>query len=289
MSAEAKDPGPPEKVAVVGAGTMGSGIAHVFLDAGSDVVLIDSDPEALEEAAAALDARVLRRKKGERPVLRTSGDLAAAEGCGLAVEAVFEDLVLKKEIISKLADILPEDALIATNTSSLSVAQLAESCRDPERFLGLHFMNPAPVMKLVEVVRAEATSDETVRRACGIVRALGKTPVVAADRPGFVVNRLLIPMINEAALLVEEGVADAESVDSAMKLGANLPMGPLHLGDLIGLDVVLATMKQLDSRLGEKYRPSALLVELVESGKLGRKTGEGFFKYGPRAGGRGRK
>jgi len=264
------------RAVVVGAGTMGTGIAQVLAAAGIHVTIVDKDEVALARASRDLGA-LLARADGAGEI-ETASSVADATA-DAAVEAVHESLDAKREVFAALDAALGPEALLATNTSSLSVGEIAQATTRPERVVGLHFMNPAPVMKLVEVVRAEASSDEAVERAAALARQIGKTPVVVADRPCFVVNRVLIPMINEAARALESGVADAESIDKAMTLGAGFRMGPLHLADLIGLDVVVAELRELARSLGPAYAPSAELVRRAERGELGRKTGAGFFAY----------
>ncbi|HLU24312.1 MAG TPA: 3-hydroxybutyryl-CoA dehydrogenase [Longimicrobiales bacterium] len=278
-----------ERVAVIGAGTMGNGIAHVFAQHGHEVVMIDVSEDRLEAAKATISANMDRQvKKGvlteeEKAAalgrLTTAVTLEAAEGSGLVVEAVPEHFDLKAEILATVGDVVPE-GIVASNTSSISITALAAKTRRPERVIGMHFMNPVPVMKLVEVIRGLQTADETTARVMEIARDLGKTPVQANDFPGFVSNRVLMPMINEAVYCLMEGVADAEAIDTVMKLGMNHPMGPLALADLIGLDVCLAILEVLHRELGDdKYRPCPLLRQYVAAGWLGRKTGRGFYQY----------
>ena len=278
------------KVLVVGAGTMGSGIAQVAAVAGHDVTLADRDASILDKARdgirSSLERLVKRGDLDDDRVQRavdaidfTTGD----DGYGdaeVAIEAVFEDLGVKEEVWTEISRAAPADALLATNTSSLSVTELAGFVTHPERFCGLHFFNPAPVMDLVEVVRGEHTTAATIERATSFADGLGKTPVACDDTPGFIVNRLLIPYLNDAVFALSEGVADAAGIDAAMKLGANMPMGPLRLCDLVGLDVALAAADRLYEEFRDpKFRPAPLLRRLVRAGKLGRKTGEGFYRY----------
>jgi 3-hydroxybutyryl-CoA dehydrogenase len=278
-----------DRVAVVGAGTMGNGIAHVFAQYGYDVVLIDIAKDRLTAALETI-ARNLERqvKKGvvtpevraaalER--IRTATETDAAAGAGLVIEAVPEDPLLKADVIRAL-DVAVDGGILASNTSSISITQLARLTRRPDRFIGMHFMNPVPVMKLVEVIRGLQTSDETAAAVMEIARRLDKTPVEVKDSPGFVSNRVLMPMINEAIFCLMEGVAGPEEIDSVMKLGMNQPIGPLALADLIGLDTCLAILEVLHRELGEdKYRPCPLLRKYVAAGWLGRKTGRGFYSY----------
>ena len=275
------------RAAVVGAGTMGTGIAQVLALAGIDVLLVDADAAALGRAAKVLAARLAPRRDaaGEVTTLAAVEEVARAGARPEAViEAVPESLELKRAVFAALDASLGPDVLLATNTSSLSVTAIAEGLAAPERVVGMHFMNPAPVMKLVEVVRARGSSETAVARAVALAEQVGKKPVVVADTPGFVVNRVLIPMINEAARALADGAAGPESIDAAMKLGANFPMGPLHLADLIGIDVVVEELREFEWAMGPRYAPSRELVSRLERGELGRKTGRGFFDYGRPAG-----
>ena len=277
------------RVAVVGAGTMGNGIAHVFAQHGYEVTLVDVAEErlslALETISANLDRQVRKgviaaEEKGAALArIQTATDLAAAAGAGLVVEAVPEQFELKARIFRELDERVP-DGILASNTSSISITALAGHTRRPERVVGMHFMNPVPVMQLVEVVRGLQTSDEVVEAVVETAGRLGKTPVEVRDFPGFVSNRVLMPMINEAVYCLMEGVASAEAIDTVMKLGMNHPMGPLALADLIGLDTCLAILEVLHRDLGDdKYRPCPLLRQYVAAGWLGRKTGRGFYRY----------
>ncbi len=278
------------KVAVIGAGTMGNGIAHVFAQNGFEAILIDVSEEILKKARATIDKNLSRQvKKGaidegakqaalERLV--TSTDVAAAAGAEIVIEAVPEDETLKATTFRKLDEVAGESAILASNTSSIAITRLAAHTSRPERVIGMHFMNPVPVMQLVEVVRGLATSDETADAVVRLARDLGKTPVIVNDSPGFVSNRVLMPMINEAAYCLHEGVATAEAIDEVMKLGMNHPIGPLALADLIGLDTCLFILQVLHRDLGEdKYRPCPLLRKHVDAGWLGRKAGRGFYAY----------
>jgi 3-hydroxybutyryl-CoA dehydrogenase len=278
------------RVAVVGAGTMGNGIVHVFAQHGYPVTMIDVRQEALDGALSTIRSNLDRQiKKGnlqdadrdtalERITAAT--ELGAAEGAELIVEAATENRELKFRIFEELDRVAADGAILASNTSSISITEIAARTRRPERVIGMHFMNPVPVMKLVEIIRGLATDDEVTRTVVRTAEALGKTVAEANDYPGFVSNRILMPMINEAVFCLMEGVADREAIDTVMKLGMNHPMGPLALADLIGLDTCLAIMEVLHDGLGDdKYRPCPLLRKYVAAGKLGRKAGEGFYAY----------
>ncbi|HEY0673569.1 MAG TPA: 3-hydroxybutyryl-CoA dehydrogenase [Longimicrobiales bacterium] len=277
------------KVSVVGGGTMGNGIAHVFAQYGFDVTLIDVDDARCQQARQTIAGNLDRQvKKGTLAQdardatlgrLQFSTSRSAAEGSQLVIEAVPENLQLKTEVLRDLNQAAP-DALLASNTSSISITALAGSVSQPDRFIGMHFMNPVPVMKLVEVIRGLQTSDETLRLIMELAGKLDKTPVEVNDFAGFVSNRVLMPMINEAVFCLMEGVAEAEAIDTVMKLGMNHPMGPLALADLIGLDTCLSIMEVLHRDLGDdKYRPCPLLRNYVAARWLGRKTGRGFYRY----------
>ena len=277
------------RVAVVGAGTMGNGIAHAFAQHGHPVMLIDVDAGQLDRARQTIGANLDRQvKKGSLTAeareatlasLDTTTDRERAAGSGLIIEAVPENVALKSEILRSL-DPLAGDAILASNTSSIAITTLAASISRPDRFIGMHFMNPVPVMKLVEVIRGLQTSDETVATVLELSRGLDKTPVEVNDFAGFVSNRVLMPMINEAIFCLMEGVAEPEAIDTVVKLGMNHPMGPLALADLIGLDTCLSILEVLQSDIGDdKYRPCPLLRKYVAAGWLGRKAGRGFYTY----------
>ena len=278
------------QVGVVGAGTMGNGIAHVFAQHGWSVTLIDVSDAALRQGVAAIQANLERQvKKGtiapEAPAvilgrIANSTSLEAASGAELVVEAATERPELKFEIFRTLDRVTSPQAILASNTSSISITEIAGKTKRPAQVIGMHFMNPVPVMLLVEVIRGHATSDATTQRTLEVAKVLGKTPVEVNDYPGFVANRILMPMLNEAMFAVMEGVATPEAVDTVMKLGMAHPMGPLQLADFIGLDVCLAILEVLHRGLGDdKYRAAPLLRRMVAAGYLGRKSGRGFYDY----------
>ena len=279
------------RAAVVGAGTMGNGIAHLFAQHGWTVALIDSAPAALERAVATIRTNLDRQvKKGtlqlDEPArvlakIEATGSLEAAAGAALVVEAASENPAVKFGLFEQLDRIVAPEAILATNTSSISITEIAARTRRSSQVIGMHFMNPVPVMALVEVIRGQDTSDATTHTVMETARALGKTPVEVNDFPGFVSNRVLMPMINEAVFCVMEGVATPEAIDTVMKLGMAHPMGPLALADFIGLDVCLAILDVLHRGLGDdKYRACPLLRRMVAAGHLGKKTGRGFYNYG---------
>lgn len=280
-----------ETIGVLGAGQMGSGIAQACLASGFRVVLNDVSVEALERARSGiskgLDVLVRKEKitaadrEKALACLTATTDLSEFASCDFAVEAATEREELKISLFRRLDGIVPAGRILATNTSSISVTKIAAATNRPERVVGMHFMNPVPLMKLVEVVRGLRTSDETFEATAELARKLGKEPVPANDSPGFIVNRVLVPMINEAVFALSEGVGGAEDIDAAMKMGANHPMGPLALADLIGLDTVLEILNVLHRGLGDpKYRPCPLLARYVDAGYLGKKSGRGFYTYG---------
>ena len=279
-----------KKVFVLGAGTMGAGIVQAFAAKGFEVIVRDIKDEFVERGLAGINkslSKLVAKEKiteadKEAILSRISGttDMKLAADCDLVVEAAVENMKIKKEIFAELDEICKPETILASNTSSLSITEVASATKRADKVIGMHFFNPAPVMKLVEVIRGAATSQETFDAVKEMSEEIGKTPVEVAEAPGFVVNRILIPMINEATFILQEGVAKVEDIDAAMKLGANHPMGPLALGDLIGLDVCLAIMDVLYNETGDnKYRASSLLRKYVRAGWLGRKSGKGFYDY----------
>jgi 3-hydroxybutyryl-CoA dehydrogenase len=279
-----------KKIGVIGAGQMGAGIAHVGALSGFDMILNDISDDRLRAGLATINGNLARQvskdqlgeeqRKAALSRIVASSDYADLRDCDLVIEAATENEELKRKIFAKLCPVLNTDAILASNTSSISITRLASATDRPEKFIGIHFMNPVPVMQLIELIRGIATDDTTFEAAKALIDKLGKTSTVAEDFPAFIVNRILLPMINEAVYTLYEGVGSVEAIDTAMKLGANHPMGPLQLADFIGLDTCLSVMQVLHEGLADsKYRPCPLLVKYVEAGWLGRKTKRGFYDY----------
>ncbi len=279
-----------KQIAVIGGGTMGNGIAHVAAVSGFDVTLIEMSQALADKALATISKNLQRgvdkgkmtaeEKQSALGRITTAVNVEAAADADIVIEAVIESLAEKREIFSKLGTITRPEAILASNTSSISITKLAVVTGRPDKVIGMHFMNPVPVMTLVEVIRGIATSDETWQKVEELAKKMGKTPIEVNDYPGFISNRVLMPMINEAIFALYEGVATPESIDGVMKLGMNHPMGPLTLADFIGLDVCLAILRVLEEGFGDpKYRPCPLLVKMVDAGWLGRKSGRGFYVY----------
>jgi 3-hydroxybutyryl-CoA dehydrogenase len=276
-------------VGVVGAGTMGAGIAQIFATAGYDVTLVDVAASQLERGLEAIESSLAKlEEKGKLPGapseilsrIATATDVGALGHAGIVIEAAFEDPKVKADLFAKLDQVTPKDVILASNTSSISIDSLASRTGRPDRVAGMHFMNPVPIMTLVEVVRGPRTSDKTMNAIVDLAKKLGKTPVISADRPGFIANRVLMPMINEAFFALEEKVGTAEDIDLVMTLGMNHPIGPLRLADLIGLDVVLAILEVLERDLADrKYAPAPIIRRYVDAGDLGRKSGRGVYSY----------
>lgn len=279
-----------QKIGVLGAGTMGAGIAQVSAEVGYPAVLVDVVPEAVEKAVKGMTKNWNKAvEKGKKTAeeadnlraLVTSGtDVALLKDCDLVVEAIVENIDIKKKVFKQLDDLCPDNTILASNTSALSITEIAAATGRPDKVVGMHFFNPVPAMKLVEVIPGSVTSEATVEATMDIARKIGKVPVKAKESPGFIVNRILVPYMNEAAIAFQEGIASAEEIDKAMKLGAGMPMGPLALCDLVGIDIVLMVMEYFWREFGDsKYRPALAFKQKVRAGHLGMKTGKGFYDY----------
>jgi 3-hydroxybutyryl-CoA dehydrogenase len=279
-----------KNIVVIGGGTMGNGIAHTAAASGFDVTLVDIDEAILQRAVSTITANLQRGvDKGKMTAeerdavvarIRTNTDLPSIAGADIVIEAIIEKTEAKTDLFARLDQITKPECILASNTSSISITKIAAATKRPDKVIGMHFMNPVPVMTLVEVIRGIATSDETWVKVEGLAKRMGKTPIEVNDYPGFISNRVLMPMINEAIFTLYEGVASREAIDGVMKLGMNHPMGPLTLADFIGLDVCLAILRVLEQGFGDpKYRPCPLLVKMVDAGWLGRKSKRGFYEY----------
>ncbi len=279
-----------KNIVVIGGGTMGNGIAHTAAASGFDVTLIDVSDAVLQRAVSTITANLQRGvDKGKMTAderdaivgrIKPATDVAAVTEADIVIEAIIENLAAKSELFAKLDQVTRPECILASNTSSISITKIAAATKRPDKVIGMHFMNPVPVMTLVEVIRGIATSDETWQKVEDLAKRMGKTAIEVNDYPGFISNRVLMPMINEAIFSLYEGVATREAIDGVMKLGMNHPMGPLTLADFIGLDVCLAILRVLEQGFGDpKYRPCPLLVKMVDAGWLGRKTGRGFYEY----------
>ena len=279
-----------KKIGVLGAGTMGAGIAQVSIEAGYDVVLIDVVPEIVEKALKGLNKAWAKAvEKGKRTaddvtkfnsLLSSSVDTADFKDCDIVIEAIIENIDIKKKVHKQLSEICKPEAILATNTSALSITEIAAATSRPEKVVGMHFFNPVVMMKLVEVIPGAVTTDDAVQAVIDMSKKIGKDPVPAKESPGFIVNRILVPYINEAAIVFQEGIASAAEIDKAMKLGAGMPMGPLALADMVGIDIVLAVCEFfVDEFADSKYRPSLAFRQKVRAGHLGMKTGKGFYDY----------
>lgn len=278
------------KIGVLGAGTMGAGIAQVSVEAGYSVILIDVAPPVIEKAVKSINKSWSKAvEKGKKTaediekfnaLLTTGTDIKEFKDCDIVIEAIIENMDIKKKVFKELGEILPPDAILASNTSALSITEIAAVTNRPDKMVGMHFFNPVPAMKLVEVIPGAVTSDAVVNATMDLASKIGKEPVKAKESPGFIVNRILIPYINEAAITFQEGIASAAEIDKAMKLGAGMPMGPLALADLVGIDVVLSVCEYFWAEFGDsKYRPSLAFKQKVRAGQLGVKTGQGFYEY----------